>query len=166
MRESVRNKRKLIVTAVAVIIAMLLSVTTGLLLYNPKGNLSEGITDGLLGNVADSVNLSNTTTGKTNPDGLSGTPVSTQDQLKSLISSNGNGYLVNDVDLDWGNGKPNGNAYTGNFNGNGKSLVYGETDGFIEVIRDKKTDDLLGMAQAITILEQDLSVLIKEQLKM
>ena len=122
MRESVRNKRKLIVTAVAVIIAMLLSVTTGLLLYNPKGNLSEGITDGLLGNVADSVNLSNTTTGKTNPDGLSGTPVSTQDQLKSLISSNGNGYLVNDVDLDWGNGKPNGNAYTGNFNGNGKTI--------------------------------------------
>ena len=33
---------------------------------------------------------------------------------------------------------------TFNFNGNGKSLVYGETDGFIEVIRDKKTDDLLG----------------------
>ena len=29
---------------------------------------------------------------------------------------------------------------------NGKSLVYGETDGFIEVIRDKKTDDLLGVS--------------------
>ena len=35
---------------------------------------------------------------------------------------------------------------TFNFNGNGKSLVYGETDGFIEVIRDKKTDDLLGVS--------------------
>ena len=35
---------------------------------------------------------------------------------------------------------------TFNFNGNGKSLVYGETDGFIEVIRDKNTDDLLGVS--------------------
>lgn len=32
-----------------------------------------------------------------------------------------------------------------NFNGNGKLFVYGEIDGFIEVICDKKIDDLLGV---------------------
>ncbi|MGX7023235.1 dihydrolipoyl dehydrogenase [Vagococcus hydrophili] len=33
-----------------------------------------------------------------------------------------------------------------NFGGNGKALVYGESDGFIEVIRDMETDDLLGVS--------------------
>ena len=121
MRESVKNKRKLIVTAVAVIIAMLLSVTTGLLIYSPKGNSTpEGITDGLMGNVADSVNLDNSTTGKTNPDGTSGDRITTQAELKSAIQNNSSCYLANDVELDWGSGKPNSNSYTGTFNGNGK----------------------------------------------
>jgi len=121
MRESVKNKRKLIVTAVAVIIAMLLSVTTGLLIYSPKGNSTpEGITDGLMGNVADSVNLDNSTTGKTNPDGTSGDRITTQAELKSAIQNNRSCYLANDVELDWGSGKPNSNSYTGTFNGNGK----------------------------------------------
>ncbi len=103
MRESVKNKRKLIVTAVAVIIAMLLSVTTGLLIYSPKGNSTpEGITDGLMGNVADSVNLDNSTTGKTNPDGTSGDRITTQAELKSAIQNNRSCYLANDVELDWG----------------------------------------------------------------
>ncbi|WP_265459281.1 dihydrolipoyl dehydrogenase [Enterococcus sp. HY326] len=33
-----------------------------------------------------------------------------------------------------------------NFSGNGKSLVYGEKAGFVEVIRDLDTDDLLGVS--------------------
>ncbi|MHC5246959.1 dihydrolipoyl dehydrogenase [Enterococcus sp. LJL90] len=33
-----------------------------------------------------------------------------------------------------------------NFSGNGKSLVYGEKEGFVEVIRDLDTDDLLGVS--------------------
>ena len=35
---------------------------------------------------------------------------------------------------------------TFNFAGNGKSLVYGAKDGFVEVIRDMETDDLLGVS--------------------
>lgn len=35
---------------------------------------------------------------------------------------------------------------TFNFSGNGKSLVYGESEGFVEVIRDLETDDLLGVS--------------------
>lgn len=35
---------------------------------------------------------------------------------------------------------------TFNFAGNGKALVYGESDGFVEVIRDEATDDLLGVS--------------------
>ncbi len=99
---------------------MLLSVTTGLLIYSPKGNSTpEGITDGLMGNVADSVNLDNSTTGKTNPDGTSGDRITSQAELKSAIQNNRSCYLANSVDLDWGNGKPNSNSYTGTFNGNG-----------------------------------------------
>lgn len=33
-----------------------------------------------------------------------------------------------------------------NFAGNGKSLVYGANEGFVEVIRDLETDDLLGLS--------------------
>lgn len=124
MRESVRNKRKLIVTAVAVIIAMLLSVTTGLLLYNPKGNLSEGITDGLLGNVADSVNLSNTTTGKTNAESKDGTEIKTENDLKSVLQSNGVGYIsdsVSSIDLNWGQAGSSV-VFSGTINGNGKTI--------------------------------------------
>ncbi|KAF1299447.1 dihydrolipoyl dehydrogenase [Enterococcus sp. JM4C] len=35
---------------------------------------------------------------------------------------------------------------TFNFSGNGKSLVYGESEGFVEVLRDLETDDLLGVS--------------------
>ncbi|MDT2814195.1 dihydrolipoyl dehydrogenase [Vagococcus carniphilus] len=35
---------------------------------------------------------------------------------------------------------------TFNFAGNGKSLVYGANEGFVEVIRDLETDDLLGVS--------------------
>ena len=33
-----------------------------------------------------------------------------------------------------------------NFTGNGKALVYGAKDGFVEVIREEETDDLLGVS--------------------
>lgn len=32
------------------------------------------------------------------------------------------------------------------FRGIGKALVYGESDGFIKIIADKKTDDILGVS--------------------
>jgi dihydrolipoamide dehydrogenase len=35
---------------------------------------------------------------------------------------------------------------TFNFTGNGKALVYGAKEGFVEVIRDLETDDLLGVS--------------------
>ncbi|MGM0125540.1 dihydrolipoyl dehydrogenase [Enterococcus sp. AZ194] len=47
---------------------------------------------------------------------------------------------------------------TFNFSGNGKSLVYGESEGFVEVIRDLEADDLLG----VTIIGPHATDLITE----
>ncbi|UQF23362.1 dihydrolipoyl dehydrogenase [Vagococcus lutrae] len=47
---------------------------------------------------------------------------------------------------------------TFNFAGNGKALVYGEGSGFVEVIRDTDTDDLLG----VTIIGPHATDLISE----
>lgn len=35
---------------------------------------------------------------------------------------------------------------TFNFNGNGKALIHGNAEGFVEVLRDEETDDLIGMS--------------------
>ena len=35
---------------------------------------------------------------------------------------------------------------TFNFSGNGKALIHGKADGFVEVIRDEETDDLIGVS--------------------
>lgn len=35
---------------------------------------------------------------------------------------------------------------TFNFNSNGKALIHGEADGFVEVIKDEETDDLIGVS--------------------
>lgn len=50
MRESVKNKKIVLATAIAIVIALILSVTLGLLFSNLKGN---GLTDGILQNVVD-----------------------------------------------------------------------------------------------------------------
>ncbi|TDL94274.1 dihydrolipoyl dehydrogenase [Macrococcus brunensis] len=44
------------------------------------------------------------------------------------------------------------------FRGNGKSLIYGEPDGFVEVLRDTQTDDLIG----VTIIGPHATELIGE----
>ncbi|MDE6565955.1 MAG: hypothetical protein K2L47_02670, partial [Clostridia bacterium] len=105
MRESVKNKRKLIVTAIAVIIALLLSVTTGLLIYNPKGSSASegGVTDGLLGNVADSVDITKSTTGNSGSESISGyTGVGSASALENAINNNINCYLTNSFEVNWG----------------------------------------------------------------
>lgn len=125
MRESVKNKKRLIVTAIAVIIALLLSVTTGLLIYNPNGT-KNGVTDGLLGNVADNVDITKSTTGTYTSSGLTipsnATAINNETDLKNVINGNGVGYLNANVSLNWGN-TGNTNKFSGTIYGQGKTIT-------------------------------------------
>ena len=70
-------------------------------------------------------------------------------QPKSLVWVIRKKMSLKEKMLKWG---------TFNFAGNGKALVYGEGSGFVEVIRDTDTDDLLG----VTIIGPHATDLISE----
>lgn len=128
MRESVKNKKRLIVTAIAVIIALLLSVTTGLLIYNPNGGTNGG-TDGLLGNVADRIDISKSQTGQNSYAGTGGEAINNETDLKRVINGNSIGYLnSNNITLDWGASGHTG-KFTGTIYGNGKTITLTSSGG-------------------------------------
>lgn len=123
MRESVKIKRKLTITAIAIVIALIGSVAAGLLAYSSLGKRA-GIGDGLM-SVADSVNIQDSNIGNVDTENKEGDPIETADDLKKVLAGNLNGYIpksVKSLDLQWNSGLGGNYIYTGNLEGNGCTI--------------------------------------------